>query len=74
MEEEAKLEASRPQIILDLPYCAIVKRAGGLGLDYQLPVDNHVESLPRNLFLFVKNRHGNFATDVMATMVKLVGK
>lgn len=74
MEEEAKFEARRPQIIFDLPCCAVVKRAGGLSFDYQLAVNNHVKPLPRYLFPFVKNRHGYFATDMMATIVELVCK
>lgn len=69
MEEQAKLKVSRSQIIGDLPYCALVKRAGGFGLDDQLAVDNHIQPLTCYLFSFVDNRYANFATDIVTTIV-----
>jgi len=69
MEEQAKLKVSRPQIIGDLPYCTLVKRAGGFGFDDQLAIDNHIQPLTGYLFSFVQNRHANFPTDIMATIV-----
>jgi hypothetical protein len=69
MEEEAKLEISRPQIVGDLPYRALVKGAGRFGLDDQLAIDNHIQALTRYLLPFIQDGHTNLASDIMATIV-----
>ena len=53
MEQEAKFEGRRPEIICNLPHCALVKDAGGFCLNNQFVVDNYVEPLTRDFFPLV---------------------
>ncbi|HMI44061.1 MAG TPA: hypothetical protein VK516_10575 [Gemmatimonadaceae bacterium] len=52
-----------------MSHCSLVKCPAGFGLDDKLPVDNHIQPLTRNIFTLVQDRHGHFATDIMAAIV-----
>lgn len=74
MEEKAKLEIRRTQVIGYLAHGTVVKGASRLCLDHKFLVDNHVQSLTSHFLPFVSDGHGHFTIDLMATISQLAGK
>ena len=68
MEEETKFERRRAEIVLYLADCALVKSAGGFSFDHQLVVDDHVEPLMCHFLTLVKDRHRDFATNIVPSV------
>jgi len=74
MEEQAKFQARRPQVIGYLAYSTLMQALGRFCLDHQLPVNDHVETLTGNLLTFVEHRDGDFTPDLVAAIPELAGE